>query len=213
LWSKKKWVERRKRAPIPDHIPIARLRGFLCGKIRSFWPKLCIASFGGAGKESRPVNPETVTVASAIPNLLLTSNEASAQEPHELRRILLVVDDEADLRDSLKALFEHAWPGVRVLTASSGVQALEVMESESVHAIVADYRMPGMNGVELLARSRRHAPDIARVLITAYPDMAGPSQMVHEAAADLVLAKPLDPEALVERVQTLLLRRHGGDLA
>ena len=58
----------------------------------------------------------------------------------------------------------------QILTASSGDQALELLHEHPIAVVLSDQRMPGMTGVELLARVRRLDTRIMRVLVTAYGD-------------------------------------------
>ncbi|MBI2077599.1 MAG: response regulator [Euryarchaeota archaeon] len=81
---------------------------------------------------------------------------------------VLVVDDEPDILTSLKTCLEAEFPNVRVLTAESGLEALHLMDKEPVDLIITDYKMPGMDGFELLAKAERIAPMVPRILITAY---------------------------------------------
>ena len=78
------------------------------------------------------------------------------------RHTLLVVDDEVDVLESLRHLFHRSY---RVLTASSGDLALELLEKNDVHLILSDQRMPGMSGDVFLSHARRLKPDAIRILL------------------------------------------------
>lgn len=96
--------------------------------------------------------------------------EAPSWEPtgRTLPRILLV-DDDAMVRETL-APFVEARLRVVVRTASSGEEALEHIARETFDIVLADHAMPGMTGVELMARLRQDHPLIARVIVTGYPE-------------------------------------------
>ena len=83
---------------------------------------------------------------------------------------ILVVDDEADIRDSLKAVLESSIVGVRVRTAGSGRDALLALEEErgAVRLIIADFRMPGMDGAQFLGLARKAAPLVPSLMMTAH---------------------------------------------
>src|ERR1043166_7614599 len=83
---------------------------------------------------------------------------------------VLVVDDEPDILTSMAA-FLAVFLGWRVETADSGSKALQVLSSRAIDVVVTDYRMPGMDGLELLSRVRRKAPRVPVLVVTAYPDM------------------------------------------
>ena len=83
------------------------------------------------------------------------------------RRILLV-EDEPDIRASLKDLLEMQIPDLLVETAATGAEGLRMMPKVRPHLIITDYKMPGMNGLEFLAASRALAPETPRILMTAF---------------------------------------------
>src|SRR3954449_2970376 len=68
------------------------------------------------------------------------------------RHTLLVVDDEVDVLESLRHLFHRSY---RVITASSGDQALDLIRKNDVHLILSDQRMPGMSGDVFLSHTRK----------------------------------------------------------
>jgi len=81
-------------------------------------------------------------------------------------RILFVDDEPANLQLFRLQLGER----YDVLTASHGLEALELLERESVGVVLSDERMPGMRGVDLLAKVFERWPDVPRVIVSAYSD-------------------------------------------
>jgi len=75
---------------------------------------------------------------------------------------VLVVDDDEGVRYTLRGVLEDA--GLSVLEASSGREALGLLESQTVHLVLTDLRMPGMDGLEVLARVRE-TPGAPRVIL------------------------------------------------
>ena len=69
---------------------------------------------------------------------------------------VLVVDDEPKLCDLLSSALSQS--GIQVFTASNGLHALKVLEQEDIDLVISDWRMPGMDGPALLARSRCASP-------------------------------------------------------
>ena len=106
------------------------------------------------------------------------------------RRVLLV-DDEPGNLEVLEALLEDDWD---IFTASSGDEALAVLENEgAMDLIIADQRMPGMTGIQLLGEVARRHPATMRVVLTGYSDV---EPMLAAANLGLVyrfLLKPFDP--------------------
>lgn len=118
--------------------------------------------------------------------------------------VILVVDDELDVLDTLRELVEQSIPDTRVLTALSGRHGLEILDRERVDLVMSDFKMPGMDGIEFLVQCRRIRPEVPRVMITAFGDDALAQRAVLEAVVDKFLAKKLTPLELVDHVEALL---------
>ncbi|WP_322488430.1 response regulator transcription factor [Chloroflexus sp.] len=118
---------------------------------------------------------------------------------------ILVVDDEASIRNVAKAYLEHA--GYRVLCATTGPEGLQMALEDQPDLIVLDLMLPGMDGMELAARLREHS-DVFILMLTARSDemdrVAG-----LRVGADDYLTKPFSPRELVARVEAILRRRRG----
>lgn len=134
--------------------------------------------------------------------------DAFALEP----QTILVVDDEADIRDSLAALFATVLPDTLTVAAESGPRALEVLRDQSVDVIISDYKMPGMNGIQFLAEARRVAPEVPRVILTAFPDLDLALRAVNESSVEHFLVKPIDPPVVVDVARALLYERRAREL-
>lgn len=119
---------------------------------------------------------------------------------------ILVVDDERDIRDSIADLLRASIPAAKVLTASDGVKALELLKTERVDAILSDFRMPQMDGITFLAKARAISPDAARILITAYPELDLAMRAINEAQIQNFLTKPVQPVQLLQAVNAAILK-------
>jgi CheY-like chemotaxis protein len=117
---------------------------------------------------------------------------------------VLVVDDEADVREFARRVLESQ--GFEVLMAKNGVEALLLGEHHHgfIHALVTDLMMPPyMGGCELAQALRRIRPGMAVLYISGYPaDAVVQSEVLEEAAG--FLAKPFKPDVLVRRVRELI---------
>src|SRR5688572_20283834 len=83
------------------------------------------------------------------------------------RKSILFVDDEpANLQLFKLQLDDH----YRILTANDGAEALSTLEREQVGVVLTDERMPGMRGVDLLAKVFERWPDVGRMIVSAYSD-------------------------------------------
>jgi len=109
------------------------------------------------------------------------------------RHTLLIVDDEVDVLESLRHQFHRAY---RVLTASTGKAAIELLGQNEVHLILSDQRMPGMSGDVFLSQARRLQPDAIRMLFTGYADIQAVINAVNEGHIFRYILKPWDTNEL-----------------
>ncbi|MEF3275310.1 MAG: response regulator transcription factor [Chloroflexus sp.] len=118
---------------------------------------------------------------------------------------ILVIEDEASIRNVAKAYLEHA--GYRVLCATTGPEGLQMAFDEQPDLIVLDLMLPGMDGMEIAARLRERS-DVYILMLTARNDeidrVAG-----LRVGADDYLTKPFSPRELVARVEAILRRQRG----
>jgi two-component system response regulator AtoC len=114
---------------------------------------------------------------------------------------ILVVDDEAIIRDSL-----HDWlgdAGYQVSTAEDGSQALQIIQEEKPSVAFVDLVMPGMDGLELLRRAKEISPNLEVVIITAYGSIPTAINAIREGAYDYI-EKPFCPERAELLIEKLL---------
>jgi two-component system response regulator PilR (NtrC family) len=130
-------------------------------------------------------------------------DEIAASRPSSTPKIL-IVDDDQSLREFLEILF--AKEGYKVSSASTGSEALTILDAEEVSLVLSDVRMPGMDGVSLLREIKGKHPDIPVVLITAFASLDSAVAAMKEGAWDY-LTKPFRIEELREVVQAALESR------
>lgn len=104
-----------------------------------------------------------------------------------LKHTLLVIDDEPDLVQSVKALLRFEY---KVLGATRAHEGLQIMEQTPVHIVMSDQRMPEMTGVQLLTQIREKYPDTVRLLFTAYADMQAVIDAINEGNIYRYITKP-----------------------
>ncbi len=113
--------------------------------------------------------------------------------------ILLTVDDDPSVsRAVARDLRRRYGEDYRVLRADSGASALEALQEvllrgDKVAVILADYRMPGMNGVDFLEQAMDLFPNARRALLTAYADTDAAIQAINVVDVDHYLLKPWEP--------------------
>ena len=113
---------------------------------------------------------------------------------------ILVVDDEPGIRTMIQ--FELSQQGYEILTAESGVKALEILNGRTVNLILTDMRMPQMDGPELVARVRQILPTIPIVLMTGFVEER--VRKVQEQNVSGTLNKPFTIDQLAEMVRKVL---------
>ncbi len=112
---------------------------------------------------------------------------------------VLCVDDEVNILNSLKRLFRKE--RFTFLTASSGAEALNLMQEKEVNVIIADQKMPAMSGTELMARVKDIYPDIIRIILTGYTDVDSISESVNKGYIYKFFMKPWNDQALILEVR------------
>jgi len=120
-------------------------------------------------------------------------------------RTVLVVDDSDTVRRMLRWVLSPL--GLRILEASNGSLALEILDREPVNLVVADLNMPVMDGIELVRAIRAvpaHAALPVIMLTTEQRELDVESAM--KAGASLYLTKPSTPAVIREKVLSLLDR-------
>lgn len=112
---------------------------------------------------------------------------------------ILTVDDDAQVLAALtRDLRQEFRKDYRILSVSSGPEALATLtelraRAEPLALVLADQRMPEVEGVEVLTRARELFPDAKRVLLTAYADTTAAIRAINSAQLDYYLLKPWDP--------------------
>ncbi len=112
---------------------------------------------------------------------------------------ILFVDDEPNVLESFRRALRGRFS---IFTALGGSAALEVFKSDGPFAVVvSDYKMPVMNGIELLSKVRRAYPDSIRMILTGYADLEMAIQAVNQGDIFRFLTKPCDSADLINAVK------------
>lgn len=108
---------------------------------------------------------------------------------------VLAVDDEPNILAALRRLFRAT--GWRILTAANGEEALALLATEPVNAVLSDMRMPGMDGVQLLEKVRLGWPHVARLLLTGQADLGSTIAAINRGWLHRYITKPWNDDELV----------------
>ena len=120
---------------------------------------------------------------------------------------ILLVDDEEMVLTSLTSLLELETE-YRIQTARSGEDALAQAGEHDFDIVISDYLMPGMNGIDLLARFKEVQPWAPRVLLTGYADKENAIRAINDVGLFQYLEKPWDNANLLLVIRNALERRH-----
>jgi len=116
---------------------------------------------------------------------------------------ILIVDDESNVRLNFRIALEME--GYEIFEASSGEQALDVLAGHSFALAILDMRLPGMNGLELLAKPRERKNNVPAMIVTAGGDAPHAVKAMKLGAIDF-LQKPLRPRELRDIVAEIVKR-------
>lgn len=100
---------------------------------------------------------------------------------------LLIVDDEVNTLIVFRSFLEDNYS---VQAADNARVALEIFEKEKIDLVIADQRMPGMSGIDMLCRMKEINPDCIRIILTAYADFSAVLQAVNEGDVYKFVLKP-----------------------
>lgn len=122
------------------------------------------------------------------------------------RPVVVIVDDESDIADSLHDLL-HDELHIEALTATSpeeGFGILQSLEPSPPALLMVDFRMPRIDGIQFLQRARAMYPGLPAIMITAYADLDLVVRAANNLGVARFLRKPLHAATVVEAVQDIV---------
>ena len=125
-----------------------------------------------------------------------------------MNRRILIVDDEPNVRLNFRTTLETE--GYEVFEVSSGEEAIQSLAEHTFVLAILDIRMPGMDGLELLAKIRENEIRVPAMIVTAYSDVPNAVKAMKLGAIDF-LQKPLRPDDLRSIVAEIVKRHAGRD--
>ncbi|MDH3503182.1 MAG: response regulator [Nitrospirota bacterium] len=127
---------------------------------------------------------------------------------HKTNGLVLVVDDEPDVRKVVRMTLEKA--GYDVIEAEDGEKAIqEVGKGENplmLDVIISDIRMPKINGVEAINYFQQQYPRVPLIVLTGFPDMEMATGFLKQGIVDY-LVKPVEKEKLIKSVANAMEKR------
>jgi two-component system, NtrC family, nitrogen regulation response regulator NtrX len=120
-----------------------------------------------------------------------------------MRKKILVIDDEVAIRQSLRMVLEYE--GYECVEAASGPEGIEVLRRESPDAVLLDIKMPGMDGLEVLAAVRSRDALTPLLIISGHGDIPTAVEAIHKGAYDFI-EKPLESERVLTALRNAIER-------
>lgn len=117
---------------------------------------------------------------------------------------ILCIDDDEPVREYLRELLEPE--GCRVTPASGADQALQLLATRSFHVITLDLMMPDVSGMELLRKIRRTDPNVAVIILTAYPSVESATDAI-ELDVAAYLKKPFAGDDLRRAITSVVRKK------
>lgn len=103
-------------------------------------------------------------------------------------RVLYLDDDEANLV-TFRANFRDQY---EIFTATTPVDAYNMIDEHAIQVVITDHQMPSMSGVDFLASVSRDFPEVKRILLTGYSDMVPLMEAINKGRVSAVLSKPFN---------------------
>jgi DNA-binding response OmpR family regulator len=146
----------------------------------------------------------TVPIAQIPFGTLAESQRTPTPEKH--RPVVLVVDDERIIADTMSLIFSHN--GFAVLTAYDGTSGLEIAALIPPELLITDVMMPGMTGIELAIAIREKVPDCEVLIFSGQASMMDMLAAARNAGHDFTaLSKPVHPTVMLAEASKRLCRR------
>ncbi len=117
---------------------------------------------------------------------------------------ILIVDDEASIRLTLGALLKRT--GYEVTPAENGAEAVALLEQQLFDLMLVDLKMPGMDGMQVVAAARKRQADLAIIVLTGHGSLDTAVEGLHQGVFDYLL-KTTEPAQVIERVKAGLAAR------
>lgn len=121
----------------------------------------------------------------------------------EQMRLMLVDDEERFLSTTQKLLTKK---GVEVFTASSGMAALEILQVKTIHVVILDVKMPGMDGIQTLMEIKKRFPLVEVIMLTGHATVESAVDGLKSGATDYLM-KPTSLEDLIQKAEEAFEKR------
>ena len=120
---------------------------------------------------------------------------------------ILIVDDEMFSRTAIEDILRAEWSGIEVFSARGASEALGILEREEIALLMTDIKMPGMNGLELLAEVRRRGLSMEVIILSSYNEFDLVRQAMKLGTFDYLFKPAMLPPDIIEVVKKALQKQ------
>jgi DNA-binding NtrC family response regulator len=117
---------------------------------------------------------------------------------------ILVIDDDESIRTMLALILEDE--GFSIGTAQNGQEAVAKSNAEFYNLAIVDFKLPDVEGTELLLMLRETKPRMMKIMLTGYPTVQNAAEATKNGA-DAFMVKPADPSVLIGKIRELLKKQ------
>ena len=121
-----------------------------------------------------------------------------------MKNKILIADDDAEMLETLSSMLEAE--GYTVIRAENGEEAVAQLDQHAFDLLLVDLKMPGMDGMQVVAAARARQPDIAVIVLTGHGSLDSAIEGLHHGIFDYLL-KTTEPPKVIERVKAALTAR------
>lgn len=118
---------------------------------------------------------------------------------------LLIADDSMMMRDIIKEIIQEDFPEAHIYEAVDGLEAQKVLQKEHIDAVLCDWEMPEMNGIDLLkwVRNTPALKTLPFIMVTGTTEKESIVQCIQSGVTDYIV-KPLTPETLIHKISKFI---------